>query len=274
MSLIASLFNGSLLSHERLLQARDHYAPSPAALPIPAQLARWTDRVAVQAELGSARELAGLSDAELAALELEFRRCPRRPRSDGARVAIRAGAGLALFGVASLASQGLASVAAGTHSLGQVLSAACFLIGVLVFAFGLLVAFAAVHRDVSYGVVGLCVGTLDEQHPWLYRTLNLTHNPAAEHYRQRVLRDRGALRGMDHVLMRELVRTHEAAAQIRPARAVAEQIQAEAPVEERRSNEAVRLRQTQGHDLRPRLVDERIDPRHEAMPLAVNDGTA
>src|SRR4051812_46808555 len=178
MFLIDFLLKGSLLSSERLLQAREYYAPSKAVLPLPAQMARWTDRVAVQAELGGARELAGLSDAELAALEDEFARCPARPRSDRARHAIPVGASLAAVGIAGLAWQGWAWGGQGSHSIGQSLSTACFLVGALVFAFGLLAGFGAMHRDACYGVVGLCVGTLDEQHPWLYRAMKLTQTPA------------------------------------------------------------------------------------------------
>src|SRR5438309_5808766 len=165
---IIDLIKGSLLSSERLLQAREYYAPSKAVLPAKAEFARWTDRVAVQSEVGGAREMAGLSDAELNALEDEFARCPARPRPELARYAIPAGAALAAFGVSSLAWQGFRLDGQGSLLLGQFMSAACLVIGVFVFAFGLLAGFSAMHRDLTYGVVGLCVGTLDEQHPWLY----------------------------------------------------------------------------------------------------------
>ena len=77
---IDQILDGSLLSKERLLQAREHYTPS-GALPPEQAFARWTQRISVQAELGSAREIAGLSEEELAAMEAEFMRCPVRPRS-------------------------------------------------------------------------------------------------------------------------------------------------------------------------------------------------
>ena len=56
-------------------------------------------------------------------------------------------------------------------------------------------------------------------------TMTLTHHPAAEAYRQRVLRERGWLRGVDYVLMRESVRAHDATDRTLSTRLVAERIQ-------------------------------------------------
>jgi hypothetical protein len=53
----------------------------------------------------------------------------------------------------------------------------------------------------------------------------LLRSEAAESYRKSVLKERGPLRGLDYVLMRELVNTHDSIAQLRPARTVAEQLQ-------------------------------------------------
>ena len=47
----------------------------------------------------------------------------------------------------------------------------------------------------------------------------------AEDYRQRTLLERGALRGADFVMMRTLVEGQEALERVRPARALAEQLQ-------------------------------------------------
>jgi hypothetical protein len=105
------------------------------------------------------------------------------------------------------------------------MSAACLLIGLLPLGAGLLSAFGSVHLDLSHGTTGLYVGKLDEQHPWLYAALSLTSNDVAEEYRQRILRERGFLRGADCVMMRELVQAQEALARVRPARSVAEELQ-------------------------------------------------
>jgi hypothetical protein len=107
----------------------------------------------------------------------------------------------------------------------QTASVACLLMGLLPLGAGLVSAFGAVHLDLSYGTTGLYVGKLDEQHPWLYAALSLTSNDVAEEYRQRILRERGFLRGADYVMMRELVQAQEALDRLRPARSVAEQLQ-------------------------------------------------
>jgi hypothetical protein len=54
-------------------------------------------------------------------------------------------------------------------------------------------------------------------------------NEAAESYRKSVLEGRGPLRGLDYVLMRELVGIQDSIDQLRPARSVAEQLQFLAP---------------------------------------------
>jgi hypothetical protein len=82
-----------------------------------------------------------------------------------------------------------------------------------------------VHLDLAWGTAGLYVGRLDEQHPWLYKVLATTRHPAAEAYRQDVLKRRGALRGLDWIVMRELVRAHDAVDATRFARTVSEQLQ-------------------------------------------------
>ena len=69
------------------------------------------------------------------------------------------------------------------------------------------------------------LGKLDEQHPWLYKATALIRHETAEDYRRQTIVERGPLRGMDYVLMREMVRVQESLEQIRPARSVSEQLQ-------------------------------------------------
>lgn len=250
MSILTPIVRGSLLSRERLLQAREFYAPVKAQLPAEMAFARWTQRIAVQTELGGARELAGLTDEELAALEAEFLRCPNRARTDGARHAVPIGAALLFAGVAGLAWQGLAASGGNAYSMGQLVSVGCLLAGAFALAVGLMGAFGTMHLELSHGTTGLYVGQLDEQHPWLYRAVSLASNPVAEEYRQGVLRSRGPLRGVDCVMMAEVVRAHDAAMQTRPARALAQRVQLQTALVDRRAVE-------------PRLVAvaSRLEPR-------------
>ena len=85
------ILDGLLVSRERLMQAREFYSPAPRTLPADRSFAKWTERVSVQSELGSAREMAGLSNTELDALEAEFVRCPARPRPAWVCEAVLAG---------------------------------------------------------------------------------------------------------------------------------------------------------------------------------------
>jgi hypothetical protein len=84
--------------------------------------------------------------------------------------------------------------------------------------------------DLAYGHVGLYVGPLNEQHPWLYKAYLLMRNGAAQEYRQRVLGQRGMLRGVDCVLMGEIARADEERVMTLTARSVAEQVQQRLPV--------------------------------------------
>ena len=235
MIAIDQILDGSLLSKERLLQAREHYTPTGAPLSPEGAFARWTQRLSVQSDLGSAREIAGLTDDELSAMEAEFVRCPTRPRSARVRQAVPAGVALSALGGLGLLVQGLVGgMGAGAQPAVQMISAICLLIGLVVLAIGFLSAFSTVHLELCHGTTGLYFGRLDEQHPWLFKTMNLTHHPAAEEYRQKVLRERGWLRGVDYVVMKEIVRMQEALEQTLPTRAVAEKLQLlPAPVEPR-----------------------------------------
>ena len=240
MPFLDVFWSGSLISGERLMQAREQYSPTAADGAPLRSFGDWTQRLCVQDELTTAREMAGLSDAELTSMETEFLQSPMRPRSRATRATVPTGAlGVALSGAGLLACALLG--AAETRWL-QGACAAGLLISLLVMCTGLLIAFGSVHLEICHGTAGLLFGRLNEQHPWLFKAMRLTQTPAAEQYRQRVLRERGCLRGVDCVLMREIVRVDEAMTHMRPARAVAEQIQrAGAPARSRRSGEQVRL---------------------------------
>jgi len=223
---IDQILDGSLLSKQRLLQAREHYTPGDGPLSPAQAFARWTERISVQAELGSAREIAGLAEEELAAMEAEFVRCPVRPRSARVRQAVPAGAALASLGAVGLLVQALVGgIGSAAQPAVQMVSATCLLIGLLALAVGFLSAFGTLHLELCHGTTGLYFGKLDEHHPWLFKAMNLMHHPAAEEYRQRVLRERGWLRGVDCVMMKEIVRVQDALEQTMPARAVAEKLQ-------------------------------------------------
>jgi hypothetical protein len=225
MSLLNQLVDGSILSRERLMRARAFYAPTARKAGAELEYARWVQRVSVTSALVGARELAGLSDAELAALEAEFVRCPMRPQVQWVRHAIVVGAALMALAALGLLWQALASLGDPASRIVQAASVASLLAGLIPLGAGLLAAFSGLHLDVSHGTTGLYVGTLDEQHPWLYAATGLMRHDMAEDYRQRTLLERGPLRGADYVMMSELVRTQEALERVRPARMLAEQLQ-------------------------------------------------
>ena len=226
MGFINQIVEGSLLSHERLMEAREHYSPTNRALSPAQAFDRWTQRISVQSELGIAREIAGLTDEELSAMEGEFVRSPKRPGSRRTRSAVPTGIALAAIGAVALGMQALLreSSTAGYLAV-QMASAALVLVGLVVLAIGVVSAFSTLHLELAHGTVGLHFGRLDEEHPWLFKTMNLTRHPAAEEYRQRVLRERGWLRGVDYVIMRETVRVQDAADLTLSTRLVAERIQ-------------------------------------------------
>jgi len=233
------------------MEARQFYSPRSSATTPQQAFGRWTERVAVQSELASARELAGLSDAELSVLEAEFQRAPMRRSSDRLRNAFRAGAALAAAGGFCLVLQALTvGFGDGAYRVLQVLGTACALAGACTLIACAYVAFGALHLDLAHGTLGLYVGRLDEQHPWLYDTVAVARNPSAEEYRRQVLADRGPLRGADCVVMREIVRTQESLERTHWARAVTERVQRAAPAADPAARE-------------PRLV--RVASRHVAQ---------
>lgn len=229
MSLLTRFVNGSLVSTERLLRARDFYAPSRPVSDPERAFAHWTERASVQSELACARELAGLPDAELQALEEEFVRCQDRQAPGWVRLANIVGLVLLGIGLLGLAGQTVAEVSSQERLAMQLMSVLLVLAGLLLLAATTLFAFKALHLDVSHGIVGTYVGQLNEQHPWLYKTLRLTNHNAGQEYRRRTRDERGPLRGIDYILMRELVRLEESLEGLRPARLVAEEVQLATP---------------------------------------------
>ena len=233
MSVLENLLHWSFLSDASLMQAREGYRPTPAASTAAMEFAQRTERMAVQPEVVAAREIAGLSEESLSALATEFAHAPRRKRTDRLRHAIPTG--VILFGAGGfgllLQNSFAASSGAGVLSELQLLSMACLAAGVVAFALGALAAFSMMALDMAYGKVGLYVGMLNEQHPWLYKTVIVMRNSAAQEYRLRVLSERGVLRGVDYVLMREIARADEALVMTQTARTVAEQIQLPQPIE-------------------------------------------
>ncbi|MEO7152880.1 MAG: hypothetical protein ABIX46_14380 [Burkholderiaceae bacterium] len=226
MSLLETLTQRSLFSEASLLQDREGYAPLPWELTPPLAYAYWTQRATVQSELGLARELAGLPNVTLADLAEVFERTPRRRRFDSARFAIPVGVGMLFVGALAwmlFAALPLAGTAAG--SVVQSVGIGALAAGLLAVAVGALAAFNMMPLDVAHGRLGLVVGLLNEQHPWLYKAARLAQTPAAEAYRQRVLNERGALRGVDHLMMREIVRGYEALELTQLSRNVVEELQ-------------------------------------------------
>src|SRR5678816_2209561 len=225
MSLLQQIIDGFFVNRQRLMQAREFYSPAARNGPARVAFARWTNRILEQPALGVARELAGLSGPELDELEAEFRSCPMRQSPHWVRYAVVVGIVLMVLAGLGLGLKALMSLGEAGGGILQAVSVACLLMGLVPLGAGLISALGGLHLDLSYGTVGLYVGKLDEQHPWLYDARALTRHGIAEEYRQRTLQERGSLRGADYILMRELVQAQEALARVRAARSVAEQFQ-------------------------------------------------
>jgi hypothetical protein len=173
--------------------------------------------------------MAGLSDAELQALEEEFVRCQNRQAPGWVRVANIIGLVLLGIGLLGLGGQVVAEVTSRERLAMQLMSMLLVVAGLVPLAATFLFAFKSLHLDVSHGIAGLYVGQLNDQHPWLYKTLRLTNHAAGADYRRRTRDERGPLRGLDYILMRELVRLEESLEALRPARLVAEEVQLTTP---------------------------------------------
>jgi len=213
------------MTEEDVLHSRERFRPSPAARTPEMALAYWTERIAGLSDLVASRELAGLSDEELSALALEYEKAPRRKRTDVLRHAYAASALLALMG------GGLALVEATTPGQAVQLSpfvqgaGVCFVSAFIAVCAGTFSNLRLVPTEAAYGKLGLWVGLLNEQHPWLYRAYVVLRNPAALNYRDKVLRERGPIRGMDYVMMCEIAEIHAKMELTQNARAVASAVQ-------------------------------------------------
>jgi hypothetical protein len=79
------------------------------------------------------------------------------------------------IGAISLTLQALLreSTTAG-YQVVQMASAACVLVGLLLVAIGVVSAFSTLHLELNHGTAGLYFGRLDEEHPWLFKTMRLS----------------------------------------------------------------------------------------------------
>jgi hypothetical protein len=151
MSLLNCLRDGTLIGKERLMQAREFYAPSRSALTPDVEFARWTQRIAIQNELGSAREMAGLSDLDLDVLEKEFIRCQTRAPSAWARHGIWVGALLIAISCVVLASSHIIGTGAGAIGTLKALGAGVLFLGAASIAISGLTAFSSLQLDLNHG---------------------------------------------------------------------------------------------------------------------------
>jgi hypothetical protein len=215
----------SLLSDERLTQARDTYRPTNVAPTGEMAFAHWSARVAAQPALVSARELSGLANDDLAALAAEFAQAPTARRAH--RWVLPAGVSTTIAGTLMLGLHQLGADPASASGLAVLngMGSLALLAGLATLCLATARAYMGVPMDKAYCLLGLYVGELTEQHPWLYKTVLLTHNPAAEAYRVRVLTERGVLRGVDYVMMEEIAMAQENMELTTTARTMRERVQ-------------------------------------------------
>lgn len=222
MSVIKNLFEGSFFSDDNLLQGRDGYAPGVAGPGAESAYAHWARRITTSNELGIAREMAGLPEETLAGLASVFADQPRRKRTDKLRHSIPVGVALLLAGAAALLFDVTVLSSGGSGvSLLRTLAIVALASGFVGVGVGTLIAFNMMPLDIAHGKLGLCTAPLDEHHPWLYRASLATRDSGADEYRKRILSQRGSLRGIDYLMMREIAQAGEALQMTRVARAVA-----------------------------------------------------
>ncbi len=215
-----------IVSDQRPLEARPTEGRDVVPTGRASSLVEWAQRALMQSEIASARELAGLTDAELTHLENEFSGCRTRPRPAWQRDAIPLGiAFLLLAGCAFAAPEYLFRVSNAVAQILRIAGTALLVIGVLALSARYLASFTGTALDRAYSTLGLYVSELQDRHPWLYDTFSVARHEAADEYRCKVLNERGLLRGADYVLMCEIVRVHEALDRARPASFVVEALQ-------------------------------------------------
>lgn len=210
----------SPLSDARLLHARDTYRPTRVLPTGEMAFTHWSERVSAQPALVTARELSGLTHENLAALATEFEQTPtmrRKHRWLTPSALATAFVGGVLIGASQLSAE-QAPFLGGIGGLALV-------VGLIGLGFSTTRALQSVPLDRAHGLLGLYVGELNEQHPWLYKTVLLTRNTAAEAYRVRVLSERGILRGVDYIMMEEIALAHENMELTTTARTMRERVQ-------------------------------------------------
>lgn len=204
------------------------FPPSQALLPpardlqldLRADLARRALRASHQTEVETARELCAEPDAALAALAATFSLQPE-PATPRRWVHL---ARLAVI-VFTLSALGLAVSSGVRQATGVVdfeafvttvqvaaalgLGGSILLVAGLAMAHGLRVPLWRTHQH-----LGLMLLPLDEHHPWLYLAPPLLHSELARKHKESVLRERGVLRGLDLILMREYSRLDASLAEL------------------------------------------------------------
>jgi hypothetical protein len=210
------------------MHAHENYRPTRVVPTAQMAFRQWTERVAAQPEFVSAREMSGLADEHLAALAAEFEQAPRAKRTDVLRWASPLGGLLLVAGAFAFVAHFIGTGSTSGLSLASAAAASSVILGFVSLGIAAVSALQRVPTEAAYGKVGLLVGQLDEQHPWLYRTLLLMRNAAADAYRRRVLAERGPLRGVDYLMMREIASAHENMELTQTARSVRDQVQAAA----------------------------------------------
>ena len=216
----------SVISDKHPLEAHPGPQPEGVVAASRTSLVEWAQRALQQSEIASAREVAGLTDAELMQLENEFSGCRTRPRPPWQREAMAFGIAFLLLGGCAFAASGyVVRLSDFEAQLVRLAGAALVLIGAFALSARYLASFTGVPLDRAYSTLGLYVSQLQDRHPWLYETLSVARHEAADEYRCKVLNERGLLRGADYVLMCEIVRVHEALDRARPANFVVEALQ-------------------------------------------------
>jgi hypothetical protein len=180
---------------------------------------QWTERLIVHPPLVAARELAGLSDERLAALAAQYEQAPSRGR------ALWLKAGAVVSALALALGVALGTLRAPDDATLATAAFALVLAGAVSGTVAAWLFYVSSNLDQAHRRLGLLVTVLDEQHPWLYRALLLQKHPPVDAYRARMLAERGGLRGVDHLLMREIAQAHERLELTQTASAVVARLQ-------------------------------------------------
>lgn len=201
------------------MHAREAFQPRHATPSAKMSYHQWTERLVVHPSLVTARELAGLPDERLAALAAQYEQTPRRERALWLKAGAVASIVTLVLGVAlgTLREPDDATLATVAYAFVLVGAAGSSVVGWLFYV--------SANLGQGHRRLGLLVGAMDEQHPWLYRTLLLLEHPAVDAYRVRTLAERGMIRGVDYLLMREIAQAHERLALTQTASAVVAQLQ-------------------------------------------------